>query len=122
MSSKLYVGNLGNDITDADLAAAFAPHGVVSGARVVLDRGHMRSKGFGFVEMETDAGAVAAMAALDGKENAGRTWKVNEARSRILPMPGREPIVTTAAPVPTAAATCAAEPAKAASEEPRMPW
>ena len=81
MSKKLYVGNLGYDVSDADLEQLFAEYGTVQSAQVIQDRTEGRSKGFGFVEMD-DAGAQAAMAALDGKEHGGRALKVNEARPR----------------------------------------
>ena len=81
MSKKLYVGNLGYDVSDADLEQLFAEYGTVQSAQVIQDRMEGRSKGFGFVEMD-DAGAQAAMAALDGKEHGGRALKVNEARPR----------------------------------------
>ncbi len=81
MSKKLYVGNLGYDVSDADLEQMFAEFGTVQSAQVIQDRMAGRSKGFGFVEMD-DEGAKAAMAALDGKEHGGRALKVNEARPR----------------------------------------
>ena len=81
MSKKLYVGNLGYDVSDADLEQLFAEYGDVQSAQVIQDRMEGRSKGFGFVEMD-DAGAQAAMAALDGKEHGGRALKVNEAKPR----------------------------------------
>src|SRR5512143_991100 len=82
MGKKLYVGNLSYSTTSADLEKLFAPFGKVDSANVVEDRDSGRSKGFGFVEMSNDAEAQAAMQALDGKENDGRTLKVNEARPR----------------------------------------
>ena len=81
MSKKLYVGNLGYDVSDADLEQMFAEFGTVQSAQVIQDRMAGRSKGFGFVEMD-DEGAKAAMAALDGKDHGGRALKVNEARPR----------------------------------------
>ena len=82
MGKKLYVGNLNYSTTSADLEKMFAPFGKVDSANVVEDRDTGRSKGFGFVEMSSDSEAQAAMQALDGKENDGRTLKVNEARPR----------------------------------------
>jgi len=86
MGKKLYVGNLGYDVSDADLERLFAAHGTVDSANVITDRSTGRSKGFGFVEMSSGADAQSAIAALDGKEHAGRTIKVNEAKPR--PSPG----------------------------------
>jgi RNA recognition motif-containing protein len=82
MGKKLYVGNLGYGVTDADLRAMFEAHGAVSSAQVIMDRDTGRSKGFGFVEMGSDQEAQAAIAALSGKEHGGRTLTVNEARPR----------------------------------------
>jgi RNA recognition motif-containing protein len=79
---KLYVGNLSYSTTSADLEQLFAPFGKVDSASVIDDRDSGRSKGFGFVEMSTDAEAQAAIAGLDGKEHDGRSLKVNEARPR----------------------------------------
>jgi cold-inducible RNA-binding protein len=83
MGKKLYVGNLGYDVGDPDLEQLFAGHGAVNSANVITDRSTGRSKGFGFVEMNSDAEAGAAVAALDGKDYGGRTIKVNEARPRV---------------------------------------
>jgi RNA recognition motif-containing protein len=82
MGSKLYVGNLSYDTTSADLNALFAPHGTVSSAEVIQDRETGRSKGFGFVQMGSDAEAAAAIAALGGSEQGGRALTVNEAKPR----------------------------------------
>ena len=82
MGRKLYVGNLGYDVTDSDLQQIFASHGTVESATVISDRTTGQSKGFGFVEMTSDAEAQAAIAALDGKELGGRAIKVNEAKPR----------------------------------------
>ena len=65
MGKKLYVGNLGYDVNDADLSQLFGQHGTVGSANVIMDRATGRSKGFGFVEMSTDAEAQAAIAALN---------------------------------------------------------
>jgi cold-inducible RNA-binding protein len=83
MGRKLYVGNLGYDVTGPDLEQLFADHGTVDSADVISDRSTGRSKGFGFVEMNSDAEAGVAIAALDGKDFGGRTIKVNEARPRV---------------------------------------
>ncbi len=82
MGKKLYVGNLSYSTTSADLQQMFAPFGTVESASVIEDRETGRSKGFGFVEMSSDAEAQAAILGLDGKENNGRPLKVNEARPR----------------------------------------
>ena len=82
MGKKLYVGNLNYQTTDADLERIFGAHGTVQSAQVIMDRDTGRSKGFGFVEMGSDAEAQAAVAALNGKEIEGRTLTVNEARPK----------------------------------------
>jgi RNA recognition motif-containing protein len=87
MARKIYVGNLPWSTTSQDLEAMFAPHGPVRSAEVISDRETGRSRGFGFVEMETDEGLLAAVAALNGHEINGRPLTVNEARERT-PRPG----------------------------------
>jgi hypothetical protein len=82
MSRKIYVGNLPWSTTSADLEAMFAEHGAVSSAEVISDRETGRSRGFGFVEMESDEGMQAAVNALNGHEMNGRPLTVNEARER----------------------------------------
>ena len=82
MSRKIYVGNLPWSTTSQDLEAMFAPHGAVRSAEVISDRETGRSRGFGFVEMETDEGLQAAISALNGHEVNGRPLTVNEARER----------------------------------------
>ena len=82
MGRKLYVGNLGYDVTDADLSQLFGEHGTVDSANVITDRDSGRSKGFGFVEMSTDDEAEAAITALNGRDHSGRALTVNEARPR----------------------------------------
>jgi cold-inducible RNA-binding protein len=82
MGRKLYVGNLGFDVSSRDLEQMFASHGTVESATVISDRSTGQSKGFGFVEMSSNAEAEAAIAALDGKELGGRAIKVNEAKPR----------------------------------------
>jgi RNA recognition motif-containing protein len=82
MGKKLYVGNLTYGVTDSALAQMFEAHGTVQSAQVIMDRDTGRSKGFGFVEMGSDAEAQAAIAALNGKEVDGRNLTVNEARPR----------------------------------------
>lgn len=82
MSMKLYVGNLGYDVTDNELAKLFEPHGTVQSAQVIMDRDTGRSKGFGFVEMKTTQEGQAAIAALNGQMVGGRALTVNEARPK----------------------------------------
>ena len=82
MAKKLYVGNLGYDVSNSVLQQLFSAHGDVQSAQVIMDRDTGRSKGFGFVEMNSDAEARAAMDALDGKDHDGRALKVNEAKPR----------------------------------------
>src|SRR5215468_1931006 len=82
MGKKLYVGNLTYGVTDSTLEQMFAPHGTVQSAQVIMDRDTGRSKGFGFVEMNSDQEAQAAIAALNGQESNGRALTVNEARPR----------------------------------------
>jgi RNA recognition motif-containing protein len=87
MARKIYVGNLPWSTTSADLEAMFSPHGAVRSAEVISDRETGRSRGFGFVEMETDEGLQAAISQLNGHEINGRPLTVNEARERT-PRPG----------------------------------
>jgi len=82
MGKRLYVGNLPYTISDSELQQLFEQHGSVTSAQVVMDRDTGRSKGFGFVEMGTDAEAQAAITALHGAEFGGRTLTVNEAKPR----------------------------------------
>jgi len=82
MSKKLYVGNLAFQTTSQNLEQLFAQAGTVESASVIEDRDTGRSKGFAFVEMSTDDEAAAAIEQFNGKEVAGRTLKVNEARPR----------------------------------------
>ena len=82
MGKKLYVGNLPYTATDSDLQRMFEAHGAVQSAQVVMDRDTGRSKGFGFVEMETGEAAQAAISALNGQDFDGRSLTVNEARPR----------------------------------------
>ena len=80
MSKNLYVGNLSFKVTSEKLRETFEAYGTVTSASVVTDRDTGRSRGFGFVEM--DSGADEAMNALNGKELDGRALTVNEARPR----------------------------------------
>ncbi len=82
MGVNIYVGNLSFSVTSADLERLFGEHGVVVSANVITDRDSDRSRGFGFVEMESDAAARAAIDAMNGTDVEGRVLKVNEARER----------------------------------------
>ncbi len=87
MGKKLYVGNLGYGVSSSDLEALFAQHGAVDTAEVIMDRTTGQSKGFGFVQMSSDAEAQTAIQSLDGHSLDGRSIKVNEAKPRA-PRPG----------------------------------
>jgi RNA recognition motif-containing protein len=87
MGNKLYVGNLPYSFRDEDLQQTFAPHGTVTSAKVMMERDTGRSKGFGFVEMGSDAEAQAAINGVNGQQFGGRGLVVNEAR----PMEPRPP-------------------------------
>ena len=87
MGNKLYVGNLPYSFRDEDLQQAFAAHGTVTSAKVMMERDTGRSKGFGFVEMGNDAEAQTAINAMNGQQFGGRGLVVNEAR----PMEPRPP-------------------------------
>ncbi len=89
MAKKLYVGGISYSTSDATLKEYFSTMGTVVSATIVMDRDTGRSKGFGFVEMSTDAEAAQAISALHGKEFEGRTLTVNEAKPRAeRPMGG----------------------------------
>jgi hypothetical protein len=87
MATKLYIGNLSYQTTDGSLQAAFAQAGTVASARVIMDKMTGRSRGFGFVEMATEAEAEAAIDMWNGKDLDGRPLRVNIAR----PMEERPP-------------------------------
>ncbi|MFO1267654.1 MAG: RNA-binding protein [Rubrivivax sp.] len=82
MGNKLYVGNLAYSVRDDSLQQAFAQFGTVTSAKVMMDRETGRSKGFGFVEMGSDAEAQAAINGMNGQALEGRAVVVNEARPR----------------------------------------
>jgi cold-inducible RNA-binding protein len=82
MGKKLYVGNLSYDVSSSDLETMLAAHGTVLSAEVIMDRSTGQSKGFGFVEMDSDAAAQAAISALNGQDHGGRALTVNEAKPR----------------------------------------
>lgn len=87
MGNKLYVGNLPYGVRDNDLEQAFSQYGAVTSARVMMERDTGRSKGFGFVEMGSEAEAQAAIQGMNGQPLGGRSLVVNEAR----PMEPRPP-------------------------------
>jgi RNA recognition motif-containing protein len=80
MAKKLYVGNLSYGASESDLRTLFSEVGVVASVTMINDRDTGRSKGFGFVEMETDESAAEAITKLNGREMDGRTITVSEAR------------------------------------------
>ena len=83
MGKKLYVGNLTYSVTHTNLEEWFAQYGTVQSAQVITDRDTGRSKGFAFVEMDTDAEALAAIQGLNDQEYDGRRLTVNEAKPRV---------------------------------------
>jgi RNA recognition motif-containing protein len=87
MGNKLYVGNLPYTVRDEDLQQSFSEYGSVNSAKVMMERDTGRSKGFGFVEMSSDAEAQAAISGMNGQSLGGRSVTVNEAR----PMEARPP-------------------------------
>ena len=87
MGNKLYVGNLPYSVRDSDLEQSFGQFGTVTSAKVMMERDTGRSKGFGFVEMGSDAEALAAVEGMNGAPLGGRSLVVNEAR----PMEPRPP-------------------------------
>jgi RNA recognition motif-containing protein len=87
MGNKLYVGNLPYSVRDSDLEQSFGQFGAVTSAKVMMERDTGRSKGFGFVEMGSDAEAQAAIEGMNGAPLGGRSLVVNEAR----PMEARPP-------------------------------
>jgi RNA recognition motif-containing protein len=80
MAKKLYVGNLSFSVNDEELQQAFSSFGNVISARIVIDKMSGRSKGFGFVELEEDSAADAAISKMDGQEIGGRPVRVSEAK------------------------------------------
>ncbi len=142
MTKKLFVGNLAYSMTDDQLSQIFSAHGKVVSANIISDRFSGRSKGFGFVEFETEDEAAAAMKALDGAEQEGRNMVVKEAIPRndsgapatspssapAEPMASAPTDVPTEAPVAEEAAAAepvaeapVAEEAPAAEEAPESP-
>ena len=88
MGKKLYVGNLPFSAADATLADMFSQCGTVESAKIIMDRDSGRSKGFGFVEMSSDAEATAAINKFNGQDYEGRPMTVNEAKP-MAPREGR---------------------------------
>lgn len=82
MGKKLYVGNLSYQTDSSAVQQLFSAHGTVESAQIISDRDTGQSKGFGFVEMSSDAEAQAAIAGLNGQEHEGRALTVNEAKPR----------------------------------------
>lgn len=82
MGKKLYIGNLAFATTQRDLEDLFASAGTCQSAAVITDRDTGQSRGFGFVEMSSNAEAQSAIQQFDGHELNGRAIKVNEARER----------------------------------------
>ena len=82
MSTKLFVGSLPWSVNDEELKETFEKHGTVISAKVIEDRETQRSRGFGFVEMESSSDATNAISALNDSELNGRNIVVNEAKSR----------------------------------------
>lgn len=90
MGRKLYVGNLPYSATESAVTEKFAESGTVESCKLISDRDTGRSKGFGFVEMATDAEARAAIENLNGADYDGRPMKVNEARPQQKRTGGRD--------------------------------
>ncbi len=82
MGKKLYVGNLSYEVSASDLEQLFSQHGTVESAQVIEDRATGRSKGFGFVDMSSEAEAESAISSLNGQDHGGRALTVNEAKPR----------------------------------------
>ena len=82
MATKLYVGKLSYDTTEDELKKAFGEHGTVVTCQIIMDRDSGQSKGFAFVEMESEPAAQAVIQAFDGKDFGGRTIVVNIAKPR----------------------------------------
>ncbi len=82
MSKKVYVGNMNYATTENALRELFSPHGEVASVNIIVDRYTGKAKGFGFVEMNTEEEARAAIEALNGFEYMGRQLRVNEAEDK----------------------------------------
>ena len=115
MGNKLYVGNLPYSVRDGDLEQSFGQFGTVTSAKVMMERDTGRSKGFGFVEMGSDAEAQAAITGMNGQPLGGRSLVVNEAR----PMEPRPPRSGCARRSPSAC--CATRASRAGRTASRLP-
>ena len=82
MSVTLYVGNISYSMKEDELKSAFGQFGEVVSVKIIIDKRTGKSKGYGFVEMESDAGAEEALNSINGKEIGGRNIKVNKANSQ----------------------------------------
>lgn len=82
MAKKIYVGNMSYNTSEGELQNLFEQYGTVLSVNIITDRETNRPKGFGFVEMEDDSAALAAISDLDGKDFGGRNLRVNEALER----------------------------------------
>jgi RNA recognition motif-containing protein len=118
MGNRIYVGNLSYNTTDEELRSAFATHGEVVSANIMVDRMSGRSRGFGFVEMATEDEAKRAIDALHGTVLDNRTLTVNEARERE-PMAPRGGGGSSAAEAAEAAVVAAAVAIAAIGDHPR---
>ncbi len=85
MAKKIYVGNMSYNTSEEELRDLFAQYGTVLSANIIIGRETRRPKGFGFVEMEDDSAAVAAISQLDGQDFGGRNLRVNEAIAKPRP-------------------------------------
>ncbi len=85
MAKKIYVGNMSYNTSEEELRDLFAQFGTVLSANIIIDRETRRPKGFGFVEIEEDEAAEAAISQLDGKDFGGRNLRVNEAIAKTRP-------------------------------------
>ncbi|MGE4584416.1 MAG: RNA-binding protein [Sphaerochaeta sp.] len=85
MAKKIYVGNMSYNTSEEELRDLFAQYGTVLSANIIIDRETRRPKGFGFVEMEDDSAAIAAISQLDGQAFGGRNLRVNEAIAKPRP-------------------------------------
>ncbi len=85
MAKKIYVGNMSYNTSEEELRDLFAQYGTVLSANIIIDRETRRPKCFGFVEMEDDSAAIAAISQLDGQDFGGRNLRVNEAIAKPRP-------------------------------------
>ncbi len=121
MGKKIYVGNLPWSTTSASLESLFSQHGTVTSAEVIADRETGRSRGFGFVEMESDEACQRAIQALNGAELEGRAITVNEARERARARVAEDMVAAEGEAAAAAAVAAAAATAAVAIIDPRFP-